>query len=340
MINLIKDKTTWDHTLKDIGNYDFYHSYDYHHILKKENEIPILIVYKSDKTSIAIPFLERKINDTYYDLTSVHGYLGPISEGITQDFDSTGFQQAFKELLENKKVVSVFSKLNPFIANQNEILNNLGSIQNIGELVFYDQHADDEIQLKGYNRNTRQKLKQLKKSCHVNIVEDDRGIEKFIELYHDSLVRLCAKKIFYFDKAYFKTLLNLKSSNAKMIVAIHNETNEIAGGVFCIATRDIAHIEVAFTNKDYYKESPVRILFDESRKLFKLNNEKYLNIGGGSGGREGSLMRFKSSFTQNYKDFNIWKYIVLPEVYEALLTKEQKKTEQEFFPKYRLTLKE
>ena len=338
MALFIQDKKQWNSWLSCMDNYDFYHTYEYHHILKNDDETPVLIIFEKGDIKIGIPFLKRKINSEYYDLVSVHGYLGPISCNIPANFDNTDFMAEFNDLLTKEKIVSVFSKLNPFIEDQEKILNSTSSkINTIGEIVYFDQQKDDESQLKDYNRNTKQKIKQLKKICSVDLVSNnDDNYHEFISLYHKGMKRLNAKSLFYFDDNYFSSLLNSDMLNAKMLIASHNETKEIMAGVFCVCTNDIAHIELAFTNEEYFKFSPVRVLFEASRKLYKNNEIKYLNLGGGKGGKEGSLMKFKSGFTKNYRQTKAWKHIVLNDVYDNLMSEEQKNTESSFFPKYRI----
>ena len=121
MIDFIDDEEKWDTILKDIGTFDFYHSYEYHFLLKKDNEFPVLLAYTSGETIICIPFLKKKINDTYCDLVSVHGYLGPISKGVDENFNNLDFKNCFFNFLSKNNIVSVFSKLNPYIKHQNSI---------------------------------------------------------------------------------------------------------------------------------------------------------------------------------------------------------------------------
>ncbi|MEP3444069.1 MAG: hypothetical protein ABJN53_04670, partial [Flavobacteriaceae bacterium] len=45
----------------------------------------------------------------------------------------------------------------------------------------------------------------------------------------------------------------------------------------------------------------------------------YFNLGGGVGGNEDSLFRFKSSFSKDFKAFKLWKYIVDQDKYEELV---------------------
>lgn len=340
MIRIVEEGKEWNEWLTQMDSFDFYHTYEYHNIINKKQKegAPILLTFIDKDTKIGIPFIKRKINKDYFDLTSVHGYMGPVSQGLSHNFDNDVFKKEFVNWLRKERIVSVFSKLNPYIEKQKEILCSLGSIKSVGEIIYFDQNEDNTVQVGKYNRNTRQKIRQLRNTCSVKVAETEDEIGAFIKLYHQSMDKLNAKPIFYFDKEYFKTLLESAIVNSHILLARNNETNDIMGGVFYTKTKEIAHIELACTSEDYLKKSPVRILFDECRLLYKDKGVRYLNLGGGSGGREGSLMRFKSSFTDYFRNFEIWNYIAIPEIYDELVNDWQKKAVIDFFPKYRLKL--
>lgn len=336
MIDILYREKDWDKALMEIGNYDFYHTYGYHKVLSKEKEEPILIVYEEEKIKIALPFVKRKVNNEYYDLTSVHGYLGPVSLGIDSSFKNEKFKSQFETLLVSEKIVSAFSKLNPFIRNQNMVLKGLGQIECIGELIYFNQQMDDETQKSHYNKNTRRTLKKLQEMATVEENKSPEDIAAFVQLYHNTMDRLNAKTLFYFGQDYFEQLMDSKLFDCKILSAKHRETKDIIAAGFISCSGEICHLELMATNEEYFKYGPSRIIYDEARRTMKSSQIKYLVLGGGTGGREGSLMRFKSSFTQNYIDHTVWKYIAIPEIYDTIQTVGQKNSDSSFFPKYRL----
>ncbi|MCM4172564.1 hypothetical protein DHD32_13820 [Arenibacter sp. TNZ] len=336
MIEIKNNKKDWNNFLLRMESYDLYHTFEYHEVMKKTGEEPIIITYKKNETEVGIPFLKRKINDELFDLVSVHGYLGPVSINVDDSFDSENFSMEFQQLLREQNIVTAFSKLNPYLRNQSKILNKLGAIENIGELVYFDQQMDMDDQFLCYKKDTIRLIKKLKPIANYKFAENSEDIETFIAIYYNNLDRLKANKSFYYKKDYFETLINSDMADAKIILAIHNETGEVMAGVFYFGTKSITHIELACTNDKYYNISPIRFLYDQIRILCHKDDMKYLNMGGGSGGREGSLMKFKSCFAQNYVDFNVWKLIAIPDVYDELQTVDQKNSESNYFPKYRL----
>lgn len=338
MIEILHKKEDWDGLLRAIGTYDFYHTHEYHQALCKEGEQPVLISYASAHVKIAFPFIKRKVDDTYFDLTSVHGYLGPISAGIGPDFNNSDFMTRIGDLFYKENIVAAFSKLNPFIQGQDFILDSIGTIETIGELIYFDQGMDDLEQTSHYNRNTRQSLKKLRRSATVEEGRESKDIDSFIPIYHDTMDRLNANDLFYFPREYFQSLMESTLVDCKFLMAIHNETKEIMASAFVTHSGEICHLELMGTNEKYLNLSPSRILYDEARSQMKGDRIKYLVLGGGSGGREGSLMRFKSSFTQNYTDLRIWKHIAIPDVYDALQSESQRDSDSNFFPKYRIPI--
>lgn len=338
MIVLINNIEEWNSFLQEVDSYDFYHTYEYHEIQKKENEELFMVLYTQGNVQIGIPFMKRAINDEYSDLTSVHGYLGPISKNIDANFDNSTFVSEFNSLLQKEKIVSIFSKLNTYIPNQNAILNTVGQIESVGELIYFDQTIPEEEQPGFYKKEARRKIRKIRTLAEAKIADSEEEIDAFIKIYHQNMDRLNASKAFYYQKDYFKTLMKSKLIDAKIVLVLENDSKKIMAGIFCLGTKEISHIELACTVEEFFKVSPVRVLYDEARKLFHKGNMKYLNLGGGKGGREGTLMRFKASYTQKFIDFNVWKHIVMPETYLELQSEEQKNTESEFFPKYRLAL--
>ena len=138
MIREITSKQDWNIVLNQVDTFDFYHTFDYHKISSNPiSEKPILIVYEKGKNLIAFPFLLREIPGTnLYDLSSVYGYGGPISK-LNGTFHPDEYTKELQEFLKDKGIVSVFSRLHPYI-NQENIITDLGSIESLGKVVNID----------------------------------------------------------------------------------------------------------------------------------------------------------------------------------------------------------
>ena len=139
MIETIEHKETWVEQLAKIGNTDFYFTYDYHHLSKSEGEQPILLKYTQGNQSILLPLLLRNISGTEYkDAISVYGYAGILTNGKSSDFNITEFQKSLNAYFDEKNIISVFSRLHPFMVNQEDLLKGLGEITEQGMVVYVD----------------------------------------------------------------------------------------------------------------------------------------------------------------------------------------------------------
>ncbi len=337
-IRIIDQKNEWQNLLDQVGYYDFYHTYDYHQLSKEGDEKPILIKYEEHGNIIGLPLLLRKIFDTnYYDVTSVYGYAGPVHNGINALFDNADFSNQLIAFFVENKVVSVFSRLNPFIQYQDSILEGLGDLVGLSKVVNIDLTNEIEVQRSFFSKTTKRYINKSRKLCTVRSGRSKEDISSFMQLYYENMDRVHAKKNYYFNEQYFNQFINSADFETDILFAIHNETNEIISAAMMVKTNDIIQYHISGTRNDYLYLTPIRLLIDQMRINGTSEKYKYFNLGGGLGSSEDSLFRFKSSFSKDFKDFKVWKYIVNPKVYRQL-TEELSVSDDEsgFFPIYRL----
>ncbi len=335
MIKEITSKQEWDNVLSKVDTYDFYHTYDYHTISKQEDEECVLLQFEKDNYLIAIPLIIRPIKGTdYFDITSVYGYSGPVSKNISYNFNNTQFITEFKEYLFNKKIVSVFSRLNPFINYQKDILKNLGDCEDLSSVVFIDLTNDIEVQRQGYQRRIKSHINKSRRLCTIKKAQTQEEIEAFIDIYYENMNRVDAEDSYYFDKDYFFKFLKCNDFETDLLLAIDNETNQYISGVMFVKTNQIVQYHLSGTKTDFLNIMPVKMLIDEMRLLATNKSYKYLNLGGGLGSKEDSLLRFKKSFSKELETFSLWKYIVNVDAYNKLSSKNEV-TNTNYFPAYR-----
>jgi lipid II:glycine glycyltransferase (peptidoglycan interpeptide bridge formation enzyme) len=340
MIQPIKDKIAWKATLSKIGNYDFYHTYDYHKISSKYNETPVLLVYSNDENAIvALPILIRKIDNTiYYDATSVYGYVGPLTNNI-HEVNLVDFQNKIQEYLASENIISVFSRLHPYIENQKKIIQSLGKITSLGKVVKIDLKIDEENQLKQYSMTTKRYLKKTQKQCSITVLNNEFAINKFIELYEENMQRVNAKRDYYFSKEYFLNFSTATDFKTEFVFVRLNDSKKIIAGAMIIYTNNIIQYHLSGTLNDYLKLTPIRLIIDTIRVKGKKEGYSIFNLGGGLGSKEDSLFNFKASFSKAFQDFETWNYISNKKIYDSLVdantTVKSKKNKISYFPLYR-----
>lgn len=101
-----------------------------------------MFTYAEDDYLIAFPLLLRPIDgEPYTNATSVYGYGGPIvSDQAVSESVVANFQEALKEAMLGRGVVSVFSTMHPLI-EQESLLAGLGESRANAQTVSIDSQA-------------------------------------------------------------------------------------------------------------------------------------------------------------------------------------------------------
>lgn len=342
-ITIVDNKYEWDALVASFEHSDFYHTYEYHQIAKDESDLPILIKYVERDIIIVLPLLLRQIDGSpFTDATSVYGYPGPLTKNLDAQFDNASFSHLLQKLFLKENIVSVFSRLNPFIPYQDVALRNIGNISFKGRIVNIDLTKDLEIQKKDYNRRLKTYINQCRNHCTIKFADTKAEILRFIELYYENMHRVNATKGYFFSKDYFFNLINSKDFKTETLLAIHTETQKIISAAMFVKKNNIVQYHLSGSSEEYLHLNALKMLIDEMRVRATQENYEYYNLGGGVSGNEDSLFHFKSCFSNDYKDFKIWKYIVNQTAYQELSYRKKQKEyalfgrdDNNFFPSYR-----
>lgn len=345
MIEIITEREEWNRFIQLIGHFDFYYTYYYHFLSKKVGEKPMLIAYREGDTIIALPLLVRKIKGTSYrDATSVYGYAGPLcrsESGEPSDFDNASFKLRLQEFLQENKIVSVFTRLHPFIGYQENLLKDIGTITSPGEVVNIDLTLPLDIQRQKYSSRLKTYVNKARRKYEIIEGKEEKQMEEFIEMYYQNMRRVEADEYYFFDKRYFFQLMISSFFKVELLLCSDTETGEMIGGAMFVKTGDIVQYHLSGYREEYMHLNPIKLLIDEMRLRATKENFTYFNLGGGKGVERDSLFKFKASFSKDFKPAQFWKFIVNREVYDELVAETQKgrnetaEGDSDFFPAYR-----
>lgn len=330
------DSASWNEIVKKAAIYDFYHT-SYYHKIDNDHQSLLLLFSRGD-SFIALPLVVRNISDTdLFDITSVYGYAGPVARIEEQDRDEllSFFKNRFVQYCRDKSIVSVFSRLHPLI-DQQFILNGLGEILNLNKTVSIDLTTDMEEQRAGYRKSLKSELNQLRrKDIVIQETKETGDINRFTDIYYETMNRVHASSNYYFSRDYFQEFLSTDAFHSKLLVA-KSDGDMIAGAIFTY-TDKIMQYHLAGTTEEYIKQTPMKLILDEARLSANALGLDHLHLGGGVGGRDDdSLFRFKSGFSKNFKQFSVWQYIVDKTAYDELVaSKTRIDPRSNFFPLYR-----
>ena len=335
-IRVITSKEEWQDTLRQVENYDFYHTYNYHNLSKIKDEKSILIEYTEGDVIIALPLIIRKIdNSNYNDATSVYGYAGPLQINVNSTFNTSNFVTALEQFFNEQNIISVFSRLNPYLNNQDIILEKIGEIEDRGSVVNIDITKDIDLQRTQYSKSTKSRVNKVRKQCYVKKVNTEKEINEFIDIYYENMERLNAKDSYFFDRKYFFDFYKSETFKTTILMVFDNETDKAIAASMFVITNDIIQFHLSGTKNNSLNIAPARLFIDEMRLIGTKEGCKFFNLGGGLGSDSDSLFDFKASFSKDHKPFKIWKYIVNKEIYNKLVSEKELPDDLDFFPLYR-----
>lgn len=334
------------------GPHDFYHLPFYHQLACNSGEgIPKLFLYQNQGITLCLPLLIRRIehlapNDSgeeaWYDATSVYGYPGPVcSHSILPDDVASDFQDCLRNLLLQMRIVSVFSRLNPFI-DQEPLLRGAGSLVVHGQTVSIDLSIPEDAQLAGYRKNHRRSIHGIAQAGGSCVVDEEfRYLDAFIGIYTENMRRLSAAEEYIFPRQYFHELTNNKEAEVKLIVCTVG-SEPACMGIF-VKHGDILHYHLAGTVEAWIKLSPLKFLIDSARHWGFTHGAKVFHLGGGVGAKDDSLLQFKSGFSNRLHTFKTWRWVLVPTVYDQLVALNNvdlpdaagAEKSSDFFPQYR-----
>lgn len=332
---IITEPEKWAAYLKKSADHDIYHTLHYHNLDKRGE--PILFVYEEDHIFIALPLLKREIEDAdFCDFTSSYGYTGPISN---KQFSSLNdkvierFRYSFADFMQHNSAVSVFSRLNPFI-DQCLVLNKMGEIRNNGKTIYIDLIQTLEEQRGKYDKRLYRQIRQLRKRGFlIKYADTQEEVRLFTKMYNKNMLRVHADPSYFFDEEYFTNLLENEEFNCKLLLMY--DGREMICGATVMWLEGVIRNHLSATSESHIHFSPSKLLTDEISIMGRELGMKYFHLGGGVGGREDTLFRFKRSFSNLILEDKIWCYVADEQTYNQLILQKKVKDNKEYFPLYR-----
>ena len=338
----------WMGVLGRTAQHDFYHLPCYHRLAESRGEGNAhLFVHDDGSHLIALPLLLRPLPDgsgaDWSDATSVYGYAGPVASHADMPGQVVrNFQQALTGALAERHVVTAFSRLHPLIA-QHAVLAGLGECHPGGQTVSIDLTLPADVARARFRASHRTRINKLRRDGVTGMIDGEkRHLREFISIYHETMRRVGAQDSYFFDEEYFTGLVECLGSALQLFVTTDSAGNVLCGALFTICD-GVVQYHLGGTRDSALTISPMALLFDTARLWASEQRARILHLGGGVGGGEDSLFRFKSGFSDSRHDFATWRWIIAPEVYRKLCD-ERLRADQlhglepvsaDFFPAYR-----
>jgi len=357
---LLADDPAWEDWLADVPR-DVHHTAAYHAFARASGEgDPFLIVVGDRERGLAWPYLLRRVDDVAElagadatDVNSVYGYPGPLAWGCLPGDPFVA--RAWSEVVQvwrDQRAVAAFTRFHPVLQNAS-LLSGLGwpaddalglsPVTAVGPTVSIDCAIDDDAARAAYARALRQHIAAGRRAGLTTLHDEEwDALPTFTRFYQETMARNGASDYYFFDLGYFERLRDALPAHLHLLVTSLGGTVGAAG--LFTEFDGIVQAHLVGTNADLRALSPFKVLLDDARMWARDRGDRVLHLGGGRGGREDTLMRFKGEFSPRRHVFHIGRWILDEGLYRAFRDArlsgrgDGRQLDPTFFPAYRAPL--
>lgn len=338
----LEQSSQWDTIVRSFRQHDVYWLSGYVKAFRLHGDgEPLLFFYEDDTVRGINVVMKRDIAlfpkfagllepGTVFDLSTPYGYGGWILEGEK----TRPLFQAYHDWCVNHHIVSEFVRFHPMLQNWDAVADQYRVIP-LGKTVAMDLESPEVIwaNLTSKNRNMIRKAQkngiEIHSSLSLEILETFRGI------YNSTMDKDNATDYYYFAPEFYDSILHDLPANAQVFYAVL-EDKVIAASIMLTANGRMNY-HLSGSLREYANLAPSNLLLYEAALWGSANGCKTLHMGGGVGGREDNLFKFKHSFYRNddLPQFCVGTQILNQKEYEELVALRGDCAESSFFPQYR-----
>jgi hypothetical protein len=338
------DGPHWDHIVGRMPH-DVYHLHAFHALAERRGEgTGLLFALVEGPHVIAIPLVVRPLDDVPYldgnsagrlDVTSVHGYAGPICTSPQPPDDVRDrFLGGLEAELRERHVVTMFSRLNPLLA-QRSLLHGVGEVVQHGSTVAVDLAPPDDERRQGYRRDTRRSLRRLADAgVEAHVDADLDRMDEFVELYEDTMDRVDAHPSHRLSADHLHDLAKIMRGRMFQVVC-RLDGVAVAAGLYTMCN-GIVQAHLGATRTISLPLAPAKLEIDAAITFAKAMGNRVFHLGGGLGAKADSLFAFKRGFGRTVLPFHGWHVVLDAPLYSELSRcADTSETPITYFPAYR-----
>mgnify|MGYP001185914281 FL=1 len=348
----LHEKAEWNEYLSKIHleEKDIYFTPEYYEIYEKNGEgIAHCFIYENSKDVALYPFLVNPIKvlgytleDEYFDIQSVYGYNGILTNSFSSNFIEEFYKSFNAYCLENN-IIAEFIRFHPIFNNYRFSINHIQVIFDRKTVALDLTQTYEDIWQKEYTSNNRNMIRKAEKkgySCEVISSPTKDQIDKFSTIYLNSMNMVGADDYYLFNKDFFYNTYKYLNNYAYLFNIV-DVNNEITSSAIFFHFGDFFHYHLS-GRTEMANNSVNNLLLDEAVKFAKEKGAKIFHLGGGrSSLPDDSLLKFKSNFSKTKLDFYIGKKIHNQQVYDEVIKQweekhpEKKEKYKNYLLKYR-----
>jgi Acetyltransferases len=296
--------------------HDFYHLPAYVALSAvQEGGQPRAICVTDDGRAMLLPLVIRSIPGGGFDATSPYGYPGPIGIGTNDPAFLRVALVAGLQVLHQAGIVSAFIRLHPLLNPLPPM--GIGTLVRHGGTVIVDLTLPTEELWAQTRLNHRRDIARAIGLGYVARMDKDwRHLESFKRLYQAKMARRSAAPFYFFEGGYFDGIRDALGESLHLCV-VEKDGAIAAAGLF-VETNGIVH-HLSGTGDAFRMVQPTKLMMHFVRSWAKDRGNRVLNLGGGVGGDNDSLLQFKVGFSPLRREFATLRMVIDETEYRRLV---------------------
>jgi len=336
----------WDAALEALPH-DVYHLPAYTALAaSQEGGTPAAILATEDDWAALLPLILRPLPaeldapDSWIDAVSPYGYPGPVATAPISSSVVARFMDAAIAACAARGIISLFIRLHPLLGIPPGDLSNHGTLVEHGRTVYIDLRPGINALTAQTRKSHRYEIRALHRSGFSAAIDDWSLYLAFVDIYLETMQRLAASDQYLFSLDYFRGLRAALGDRLHLCVALAPGGRPAAAGLFSECGGLVQYL-FSGTADEFRQLAPTKLVLSTMIDWACRQGSRAFHLGGGLGGQEDSLFRFKAGFSDLRSDFSSLRVVVDRSRYATvterwrLLREPSAEGKAGFFPIYR-----
>ncbi|MGM0216049.1 peptidoglycan bridge formation glycyltransferase FemA/FemB family protein [Enterococcus sp. AZ109] len=309
-MRVISDKNNWNQEVQSFLHWDVAHEWGYFAAFQHRDETfqPLLFVYESKEGRIAYPLNKRKLSayspelsENKYYLSAVYGYTGALidaNEDIEKLWEE--FSAAFRKYCQENQILRIEENFHPLLENQLPLFEETKTTK-ARDVIIIKTAPEDVLEQSYCRKDKRRGVKTAKKKGVVIRREGIEQLDRFLEMYYQTMDHNQAPEIYYFEPAFFQTLF--EEFNERFVMFNAYLDDQIIESILYLYTPLCAFSFLSARDVSYAKYHANDLISQKAYAYFHEIGVERVNEGGGrTADPEDSLFLFKRGFTKKSEE--------------------------------------
>ncbi|MDR1253675.1 MAG: GNAT family N-acetyltransferase [Oscillospiraceae bacterium] len=292
---------------------------------------PLFAYYRDENCEIGYVVMKQDIADApefrgylakeqLFDFSTPYGYGGFLYEGQVTNSSLHSFFASLQEYCVENRIVSQFIRFHPLLQNQ-KFVEKFCNILKHKSTIYMDTTSPEKIMENMTSKNRNMVRKAMNSEINIDF-DKGENLDAFLKIYNETMDANQANSYYYFDKTYFRYLIENLKDNFLFFHARHQ--GEIISSAIILFNAHSAHYHLSGTKRDFRNLAPGNLLLYKVAVWAAEHGISKFHLGGGINQGD-NLFAFKKSFNKNgHLDFYIGSNIFMEDKFSYLIELREK----------------